>query len=618
MAQTRPTQLDPPVDTARDHVLGSRDSDITLLEYGSYACPSCHAAHEVVTNLRDRFADRLCYVFRHMPIERDGAWEAARFAEVAALSEVGFWSAHDALMQAGPDFAPGELQRIANELRLPLPDDDPERWDAANARVREDSISARASGALVTPTFYINGRRYEGPWDEAELAEALQGSLGHRIQTAALDFARWAPSAGVLLFVMAVLAVVLTNSPIGPAFEAVWHTSTGVAMGAHGMALPIVQWVNDGLLTLFFLVVGLEIKREFTVGRLATRRAAALPAAAAIGGMIAPALIYLALVPAGPWRIGWGVPIATDTAFAVALIVMLGSRVPVELRVFLTAAAIVDDLVSIAVVAVFYTEHVYVPYLVGAIIVTGALMALNKAHIYRPLPYVAFGLVLWFLLHEAGVHATLAGVILALVTPTRPPANLRALMAHADTVIRAQFRLLGDEVMRHGPSENALRALDRIHARIESPASRMLRTIEPWSSYLVLPLFAFANAGVAWSAEAFAGHGGLMLAIFAALVIGKPIGLVGGAALAVRLGLAVKPAAYSWGQMIGVGMLAGIGFTMSLFIAGQAFSQPVDFAAAKIAVFAASLVASALGIGVLIYLGAEQTTKREVAPASEQ
>lgn len=607
MNQTpRPLNLQPPFDPARDHALGAPTCDITLLEYGSYACPACHAAHDVVTTLRDRFGERLRYVFRHYPIERAGAWEAAHMAEVGALTAVGFWPVHDALMKAGPDFAPGELPRLAAELGLPSADDDPDRWQDAAAQVRRDAESARTSGALVTPTFYINGRRYEGPWDETELAEAMLGSLGHRIQAAALDFARWAPSAGFLLFAMAVLAVVLTNTAAGPAFEALWRTPVAVTVGEGGLTLPLLAWINDGLLTLFFLVVGLEIKREFTVGRLASRQAAALPAAAAIGGMVAPAVLYLAFNPSGPWTAGWGVPIATDTAFAVALIVMLGTRVPVELRVFLTAAAIVDDLVAIAVVALFYSTALNVAFLLAAAAATLALVALNRSSIYHPLPYAVLGAVLWLLLHEAGVHATLAGVVLAMVTPTRPPANLRALMAHADTVIRAQFRLRGEDVMRHGPSETALRALDRIFERIESPASRMLRTVEPWSSYLVLPLFAFANAGVAWSADAFSAHGTLMAGIAVGLVVGKPVGLVLAAFIAVRLGLARKPPGYTWRQMMGAGLLAGIGFTMSLFIAAQAFPQPADFAAAKIAVFGASILAAVLGVAVLWITGARE------------
>jgi NhaA family Na+:H+ antiporter len=273
--------------------------------------------------------------------------------------------------------------------------------------------------------------------------------------------------------------------------------------------------------------------------------------------------------------------------------------VPVELRVFLTAAVIVDDLVAIVVVAVYYSGAVQVDALVAALVVTAVLVALARWSIYRPLPYVVLGIVLWVCVHQAGLHATLAGVILAAVMPTRPPANLPALMAQAEAVLQAEQRAAGEEVLRRGPSEPALRALDAIHDRIESPASKLLRTVEPWSSYLVLPIFALANAGVAWSPGILEGHGRLMLAVILGLVLGKPIGIFLGARLAVRLGIAVKPDAYSWRQLAGAGALAGIGFTMSLFIAGQAFPDPEDFAAVKVAIFAASLLAGGAGLAVL-------------------
>jgi NhaA family Na+:H+ antiporter len=350
--------------------------------------------------------------------------------------------------------------------------------------------------------------------------------------------------------------------------------------------MPLSLWINDALLTIFFLVVGLEIKREFTVGRLATRRSAAFPVAAAIGGMAVPALLYLLVIPAGPWQHGWGVPMATDTAFAVAVIVMLGRRVPVELRVFLTAAAIVDDLGSIVVVALFYSGELHWSYLLAALALTGTLLLLNRSGVYRALPYVIVGVALWISVHAGGLHATLAGVVLAMFVPTRPPPNLGALAAQADVILAAEWRR-GPEVLRHGPSLPALRALDGIHDRLESPAARTLRVIEPWSSFLVLPLFALANAGVLMSLDVMHGRESLMLAIALGLVVGKPAGLLLGAALGVWSGLAVKPDAYTWRQLAGAAALGGIGFTMSLFIAGQAFPLPDDFAAAKLAVFGA-------------------------------
>ena len=594
------TRLTPPVQVPRDHALGPDDASLTLVEYGSYACPFCHRAHEVIAALRTRFGDELRYVFRQRPLTGSAeALQAAELAEYAHETTGQYWRAHDMLMKRGPSFTSAELEAIAVELGLPPPAEHPDAWRRAQEKVRTDAANARASGALYSPTFFINGRRYEGPWDESALAEALRGSLGHRVQTAALEFARWAPSTGLLLLVMTLLALALVNSPLGPRFEALWRTPVSIGFGEAAFELPMRAWIDDGLLSIFFLVVGLEIKRELTVGRLADRKAAALPVMAAAGGMLVPALLYLLVVPSGPLAAGWAIPTTTDTAFAVALIALLGPRVPVELRIFLTAVVVVDDLVAIAVVAFFYAADIEPSYLLAAGLATAALAGLNQSGVYRALPYAVLGVLLWACLHGAGLHATLAGVLLAVFTPTRPPANLPVLIAQADAVIHEEVRAAAEPVLRRGPSEPALRALDAIHDRMESPADKLLRTVEPWSSYLVLPVFALANAGVALSAEVIEGDARLVAAIVLGLVVGKPVGIGLAALLAVRSGFAVKSAAYSWAQLAGAAALGGVGFTMSLYIASRAFPDPNDFAAAKIAVFLASLIAAALGAMLL-------------------
>jgi Na+:H+ antiporter, NhaA family len=601
MAHTRPTKLDPPVDPSRDHILGDPDAELTLVEYGNYTRRSCHAAHEVIADLRDRFGSRLRYVFRHRPAGDSGtARRAAELTEYAFETQGEFWPIHDALMKRGHVFTPADFEQIERDFNLSLRDGrNAAALDAAKKRVQEDVESAHRSGVVMTPTFFINGRRYEGPWDENTLADAMLGTLGHRVQTAALNFVRWAPSAGLLLLLMSMLAVVLANSTLGPAFASVWELICGVQAGDAALLLPLLSWINDGLLAIFFLVVGLEIKREFTIGHLATFRSGALPVIAAFGGIAVPVLIYLAIAPAGPLSAGWAVPIATDTAFAVAIIVLLGSRVPVELRVFLTAAVIIDDLVAIGIIAAFYTEAIHLNFLVASVVVTVLLVLMNRWGIYLPLPYILLGLALWVCLHESGLHATLAGVILALVTPARPPAKLHVLMAQAEAILRAETRRHGDALMRHGLSEPAMRELDAIHDRTESPADKLLRSVEPWSSYFVLPVFALANAGVLMTLGVVQSHGSLMLAIVLGLVIGKPVGITLAAWLAVRFRIATKPPEYSWRQLCGAGALAGIGFTMSLFIAGEAFPAPGDFAAAKIAIFTASIIAGLAGTAIL-------------------
>src|ERR671918_140599 len=434
------SRLDRAVDDAYDHVLGPADAEITLVEYGSYACPYCRSANEQIAAARDRFGARLRYVFRHRPIP--GSEIARRAAELAERADdpERFWHAHVELMTRSETLTEDDLIAVAGDLGLVReePEAAEEAARRAQTRVDADERSARASGVMITPTFFINGRRYDGPWDESSLADAMLGRLGHRVRSAALDFASWGPSAGVLLLLATVLAVAVTNSTLGPGFAALWHQELGFTLGDAGFHLSLQHWVNDGLLTVFFLVVGLEIKREFTVGHLASWRSAALPIAGALGGMVAPAALYLSVIPQGAWSHGWGVPMATDTAFAVALIVMMGRRVPIELRIFLTAAAIVDDIGAIVVVAVFYSGDLQLGYLAAAAAITGALALLNRSHVYRVPPYVLLGIALWACVHAGGLHATLAGVILALCIPTRPPADLKALATQASTIIAAE------------------------------------------------------------------------------------------------------------------------------------------------------------------------------------
>ena len=586
-------RLAPPVDETRDHILGASDAQITLVEYGGYACPHCRAANDTIASLRDGFGDRMRYVFRHRPLaNNDLARRAAEMAECAAPEQ--FWKVHVELMTRSATLTEDDLAAIKADLDL----DAPEVSDRARARVDEDERTARANGVTFTPTFFINGRRYDGPWDEVTLGDAMLGTLGHRVRATALDFASWGPSAGVLLLIATVLALVLSNSPVGDAFAAFWHRELGLDLGGWRFGMSLQHWVNDGLITIFFMVVGLEIKREFTVGHLANRRSAALPIAAAVGGMIVPALLYLLLIPGGSLARGWGVPMATDTAFAIALIAMLGRRVPLELRVFLTAAAIVDDIGAILVIAVFYAADLQIGYLVaaaGALLVLGLL---NQARVYLVFPYILTGVVLWACIYAGGLHATLTGVLLALFIPTRPPPNLHTLMMQADAILLEEAKH-GGEVLRHGPSLPALNALEFINELLESPADRLLRRSGARSSYFVLPIFALANAGVILSADVLDGRGPLVLAITTGLVLGKPLGLVGASMIAVRIGMAEKPGAYSWRQLAGAGALAGIGFTMSLFVAGRAFPNADDFAVAKVAILAASICAGTIGTIIL-------------------
>ena len=266
------------VNLSSDHMLGDPDASIELIEYGSYFSTTCHTAHEVISKLREEFGDQLLYVYRHFPIpDHENALKAAILSEYADATDNNFWDVHNALMdrESGGQV---DIEKIAQDFNLPMPEANNPIVASAAARVDEHIQAGRASGALLPPTFFINGRLYEGAWDETSLREAMKGSPGYRVKIAALDFVKWAPSAGIALLVMVILALILGNSAsLGPSFLRLWDTSFGFSFGGSSFNLPLIKWINDGLLTLFFLVVGLEVKREFTVGRLTKLRAASLP-----------------------------------------------------------------------------------------------------------------------------------------------------------------------------------------------------------------------------------------------------------------------------------------------------------------------------------------------------
>ena len=367
--------------------------------------------------------------------------------------------------------------------------------------------------------------------------------------------------AGALLLAGAVaLALVFSNSGLAARYDLLLHTPVELRVGPLLIAKPLLLWINDGLMAVFFFLVGLELKREVLEGELSTRAQIQLPAAAAIGGMAAPALIYVALNRGDPVALhGWAIPAATDIAFALGVLLLLGARVPVALKVFLTAVAIIDDLGAIAIIALFYTAELSVESLgvAGACLVI--LFALNRAGVTRPSPYLLVGLVMWIGVLKSGVHATLAGVALAMFIPLRAKG-------------------------RDG----------------ESPLERLEHDLHPWVAFLVLPLFAFANAGVNLAGVTVSDlFEPVTLGIALGLVLGKQIGVFGAVWLLVRAGWASLPQRIDWPTMYGVAALCGIGFTMSLFIGGLAFDDPQRAVAVRLGVLAGSIVSGLCGWAAL-------------------
>jgi NhaA family Na+:H+ antiporter len=411
---------------------------------------------------------------------------------------------------------------------------------------------------------------------------------------------------GILLLIAALVALLWANSPWAASYAAVWEIPVVIGVGDVGLAKPLGFWINDGLMAIFFFVIGLEIKRELLVGELATWRQAALPVAAAVGGMAAPAAIYAALNAGTAGTDGWGVPMATDTAFALGILALLGGRIPLTLRVFLTALAIIDDIGALLVIAVFYTAQLSWPSLAAAGVLLGVLAAANAVGLRHPLVYAVLGVGLWLAVLASGVHPTITGVLLAMLIPASSRIGSGQFLDQARSGLH-RFEAAGDRresVLANAPRQDAFRELMAVAERAETPVQRLEHRLHPFTTFFVMPLFALANAGLPLDGGALAGLAHpVSLGIVAGLVLGKPLGVAVCAWLAVRSGLTTLPDGLGWRHILGVGWLAGIGFTMSLFITNLAFGGSEMGATAKLGILAASVTAGALGWGWLRRVG---------------
>jgi NhaA family Na+:H+ antiporter len=404
-------------------------------------------------------------------------------------------------------------------------------------------------------------------------------------------------SSGIVLLACTIAALVWTNSPWSEAFVGFWHTEIAIVVGRFELRESLAHWVNDGLMTVFFFVVGLEIKRELVTGELRDPRKAALPAVAALGGMVAPAAIYLALQHGRPGEPGWGIPMATDIAFVVGFLALLGPRVPHGLKILLLSLAIVDDIGAVLVIALFYTADI--SYLaLGAAAAGFALIGLlNLIRVRLVAIYFVVGAGIWLAVLKSGVHPTVAGVLLGLCTPAR--AWIGDWTLH-EVVREVLERLRGEQEGQEEESRpKSMGRLATTALESVSPLERLETGLHPWVAFVVMPFFALANAGVAIAPAALLDP--VALAVGAGLVVGKPLGIVLFSWLAVRMGVARLPAGVNWKAMIGAGSLAGIGFTMSLFIAGLALDDNL-LAAGKIGTLAGSTVSAVVGATLLAWV----------------
>lgn len=411
---------------------------------------------------------------------------------------------------------------------------------------------------------------------------------------------------GIVLLIAAVAALALANSPLSEGFRDIWETHFVIGLHDFRYDKTFHHWINDALMAVFFFVVGLEIKRSLVLGELASVRRATLPIFAAIGGMAVPAALYILLNGSGEASRGWGIPMATDIAFSLGVLALLGSRAPLSLKVFLTAFAIVDDIGAIAVIAIFYTESISWANLGVGVGLLLFLVALNVSGVTNTLIYFIVSILVWISFFESGIHATVSGVLIAMTIPMKVQIDSQQFVQRGRMLMDI-FENEGPNTTRRGHfaltttrQRGVLEELEDASKEVESPLQRLEHILHPWVAFVIIPVFALANAGVSLGDVGFGGlTSTITLGILLGLVIGKPVGIVFFSWLAVRLGIASIPRDIGWLQILGASLLGGIGFTMSIFITGLAFVDESLIAQSKMAILIASLVTGGLGFLIL-------------------
>lgn len=449
------------------------------------------------------------------------------------------------------------------------------------------------------------GKEYTAQWEKAF----------DKVLTPLEDFIHRQTTSGIMLMLCAIVALYLANSRWSEAYFHLLHVPFTIGFPGFQLSKSLHHWINDGLMAIFFFVVGLELKREILVGELADIKQAMFPIIAAIGGMVVPVAIYMAINPSGEAFNGWGIPMATDIAFALGALALLGKRIPANLLTFLVALAIVDDLGAVVVIALFYTDTINLPALITAGVMLAILISLNMGGIRHPLPYILLGIVLWIAMLKSGVHATLAGIFLAFTIPMRPKYDAQRFIQHMQDMlgqIKQSFSHEENIVLNH-ELRSKVHALGEGVNLVQAPAQLLERKLHLPSAYLVIPIFALANAGIPidFSALSTIITHPVSLGIACGLVLGKLFGIVGFCWLAVKAGAVALPRGLNFKHLIGVGLMGGIGFTMSIFIAELGFANsPTELLMAKSGVLLASLIAGLTGF-VWLYL--TSSTRQPVA-----
>ncbi|MEM6524709.1 MAG: Na+/H+ antiporter NhaA [Bacteroidota bacterium] len=457
-------------------------------------------------------------------------------------------------------------------------------------------------GVKMAPFITLDGRLYQGPWDEYALMEAVENSGTKHIEIAMESFFSWGASAAFVLLFATLSALIFVNIGFYDVYESIKHLDFGFQFGSYRFLEPLEVWINDALMAVFFFLIGLEIKREIIDGELSDINKALMPIIGAIGGMIVPALIYTSITIGGEGAHGWGVPMATDIAFTLGLMALLGTRVSTSLKIFISALAVADDLGAIVVIAIFYGHGFHLFEFAVALGILGIMAVLNYRRVYTTSIYIFLGLFLWYFIFQSGLHATLAGVLTAAFIPFRNKGDILGVASQTQIIFEQEIANIHDSKTTDSViRSDSLRQLNKAVDRLREPGYYLEHSLEKWVNYLVLPIFAFFNTGILMT-----GSEELSTSLFTTintgiilgLCIGKPLGIFLFCWLASKLRMAHLSPAIDWKSLLGAGCLAGVGFTMSIVVASTAFSGPT-LDTAKLSVLIASLIASVIGLLIL-------------------
>lgn len=580
---------------------------VELVAFIDYTSLISRSARGILTNAVEAHKDHIEFSYKFFPSPtRHPESEIAAKAAIAADLQGKFEAMHERLLIHEKDFCNEDVTSIASQLGLDVQKFTEDiNSDRVQERLNQDLETAAAANLTVTPGMTIDGRAYTGAWDEDALSEAIKHRRSGRVETAMESFFSWGASAAFTLLIATTLALLVVNLGFQEQYEWLRDTNLGFVFGSFDFLLHMEVWINDAFMGIFFLLIGLEIKREILSGELSDIKRAAMPVIGAIGGMFVPALLYALVNVGGEGAHGWGIPMATDIAFTLGLMALLGNKVPVSLKIFISALAVSDDLGAIVVIAIFYGHGFHLDAFLFALLIIAIMAVLNYSKVYSKGPYILLGMILWYFTYESGLHATLAGVLTAALIPSRRSGNLIGVATQAATIFEQEIAYAQShpEESIEGIRHSSLRMIQNAIERLKEPGYYLEHELERFVNYIILPLFAFFNTGILIAGTDINLFSPVNLGVIVGLCLGKPLGIVGACWIATKLKIASISEGLTWTHMIGAGSLAGVGFTMSIVVASSAFTG-----AALDSIKLSILIASALSgiVGLLLLRRAVQ------------